>query len=179
MSEDTVISVIKETKSMLKGGSTLREALGKLGISYSKWKAICDKEGLKITAPRGKRAIVYTKERVKEVKRRLQKGEFLKDIAHDMGMDPRNLARYCRNNGIKLFSKAVLKDNYRRRDYSNAGRPSGQRQSKKVLKIQGKITAGLKDSEIAVEFGVTRQYANYLRNKMANKTIHPTQKMRG
>ncbi len=57
--------------------------------------------------------------------------------------------------------------------------PVGRGRVKKVLKIQGKITAGLKDSEIAVEFGVTRQYANYLRNKRDNKTIQPTKKMRG
>ncbi len=106
---------------------------------------------------------MYTKERVTEVKKRIRKGEYLKDVTHDMGMDPKNLARYCRNDGIKLFSKRALKDNYKRRG-------KARRTSEKALKIQDRVRAGLKDAEIAGEVGVTRQYVYYVRKKIVRGT---------
>lgn len=163
----TMNTEIEKVKSMLKSGITLREALDQLNISYSTWRKICKQEKIKIAIPRGKRATVYTHERVKEVKKRINKGEFLVDVASEMGMDSKNLSRFCRNNGIKLFTESTLKDNYARRNYSKAGRPKGQ--SEKTLKIKQRIISGFKDTEIANEIGVTRQYVNHIRKKMDNE----------
>jgi len=158
--------VISYVKSMLEAGSTLKEALEQVGISYNKWHAICRKEGIRIRVPQGKRPSVYTPERVAEVKRRVRRGEFLRDVAKDMGMDPKNLARYCRRNGIRLFTKQALRQNYKRRDYSKAGRGTNA-PSSKVVDIERYIAAGFSDSEIARELGVTRQYANHVRHRPA------------
>ncbi|MCP4489691.1 MAG: hypothetical protein GY820_20605 [Gammaproteobacteria bacterium] len=114
-------NIIRKVKSRIKNGSTLKEALAEINLNYRGWRSVCAEAGIKIEAPRGRKAVVYTLERTREVKKRIRNGEFLKDITRDMGMDSKNLARFCRNNGIKLFSKAALKANYKRRP--GGGRP--------------------------------------------------------
>jgi len=167
-----VSNLIKKVKSKLKKGLTLQSALEKVGISYYRWRVICANEGETVSLRRGKKATVYTMERVKEVKKRIKKGDFLKDICADMGMDSKNLARFCRNNGIKLFSKKALKRNYERRSKNRLSdkRKSG-RSSEKVMKIEAMIKKGIKDSAIAIEIGVTRQYANLIRKKMNERMM--------
>ncbi|MCP3687514.1 MAG: hypothetical protein GY784_03790 [Gammaproteobacteria bacterium] len=158
-----MLSIIRKVKSQLKKGSTLRAALQEVNLSYRGWQSICAEAGIKVVVPRGRVARVYTLERTREVKKRIRNGEFLRDITRDMGMDPKNLARFCRNNGIILFSKAALQENYKRR--ANGGRRKGP-PSESVVKIKTLIAKeGLKDAEIARRLGVTRQYINYLRHK--------------
>ncbi len=157
-----MLSIIRKVKSCLKKGSTLKEALEEVNLSYKSWRSVCTQAGIKVEVARGRKATVYTLERTREVKKRIRNGEFLKDITRDMGMDPKNLARFCRNNGIKLFSKAALKENYKRR--TRGGRRKGS-PSESVIKIKTLIAKGLKDAEIARSFGMTRQYINYIRHK--------------
>lgn len=114
-------ALVKRVKTALKKGRYLYEALAEEGISSNRWYRICESLDVKVPGPRGKIAKTYTPERVKEVKRRVNQGELLKDVAKDMGMDPRNLARYCRNNGITLFTKKALADNYKKRGQAMRG----------------------------------------------------------
>jgi hypothetical protein len=114
-------TIVKRVKASLKSGHYLYEALAEAGISSNRWYRICDSLEIKVPGPRGKIPTTYTPERVKQVKKRINSGELLKDVAKDMGMDPRNLARYCRNNGITLFSKKALADNYKKRGESMRG----------------------------------------------------------
>jgi len=157
-----VSSVPMTVKAMLEQGSTLGEALAELGIGYSRWRRLCEQEGVKIIVPQGKKPTTYTRERVREVQRRVRAGEYLKDVAGDMGMDPKNLARYCRNNGIKLFTKRALKDNYRRRG-------ENRKPGTKALAIRQKIQEGLNDAVIAKEIGASRSYVSQIRSKMAQE----------
>ena len=153
---------VKEITSKLNRGITLRSALNDAGISYNKWRSICDKEGVTVRVDRGKQAKVYTPERVKQVQKRIRNGEFLRDVAADMGMDPRNLARYCRNNGIQLFTKKALQENYKKRNYRN-------REGIKAHKIEKLINSGYKDVTISNKIGVTRQYVSLIRKRMNMK----------
>ena len=114
-------AIIRRVKAKLKKGNYLYEALADEGISSNRWYRLCDKLGVSVPGPRGKIAKTYTPERVKVVKKRVNSGEMLKDVAVDMGMDPRNLARYCRNNGIKLFTKKALANNYKMRGEAMKG----------------------------------------------------------
>jgi hypothetical protein len=96
-------------------GETQSQALEAIGCTYSRWTRIRDKAGIDLKLRKGKPAKIYTPERVRQVMARIKGGEFLCDICTDMGMDSRNLARYCRRNGIKLFTAEDLKKNYMRR----------------------------------------------------------------
>lgn len=158
------LQVIQSVKSKVRKGSSLSEALKELKISYTKWIHLRDAYGVKLALRRGKRAKVYTPERVTQVKKRINKGEFLRDVAKNMDMDPRNLARYCRNNGIQLFTKKALKENYQRRKKVGRGRGLGVR-----LQILGLINKGAKDAEIAKKLKVTRQYTNFVRQQAKDK----------
>lgn len=77
------------------------------------------KKGLK---KRGKVATVYTLAKVKIVKARVKKGEFVTEICKDLGMDDKNFWRFCRRQGIKIMTKALLKANYKRRDNSRTNK---------------------------------------------------------
>lgn len=114
-------AIVRRVKAMLKSGKYLYEALAEEGISSNRWYRICASLNVSVPGPRGKIATTYTPERVKQVKKRINNGELLKDVAKDMGMDPRNLARYCRNNGITLFTKKALADNYKKRGEAMRG----------------------------------------------------------
>lgn len=114
-------AIVKRVKAMLKNGKYLYEALAEEGISSNRWYRICSALNVSVPGPRGKIPTTYTPERVKIVKKRINSGELLKDVAKDMGMDPRNLARYCRNNGITLFTKKALAENYKKRGESMRG----------------------------------------------------------
>ena len=114
-------AIIRRVKAILKKGNYLYEALAEEGISSNRWYRICVNQNVKVQGPRGKIATTYTPERVKQVKKRINNGELLKDVAKDMSMDPRNLARYCRNNGITLFTKKALAQNYKMRGESMRG----------------------------------------------------------
>ena len=114
--------IIKQVKALIKKGSMLKEALEEVGISDNKWRSILREEGVTVSVPRSNSAKTYTPERVKLVKEQLKTGAYLKDICTDLGMDPRNLARYCRNNGIKLFTKKQIAENYKRRGQERLGK---------------------------------------------------------
>lgn len=77
--------------------------------------------GIVLKLKRHGQATNYTEERVQLVMERIKGGEFLRDIAFDLGMDPRSLARYCRRKGVSMFSADDLKKNYGRR--VGIGRP--------------------------------------------------------
>lgn len=134
-------------------------------MGYAKWYAICEEEGISgadIGIRAGVAARVYTKERVREVQRRLREGEFLREIASDMGMDSRNLARYCRRNGIQLFSKKTLQENYKRRKHTNSGRKKGQDLSARNEKIRNMLLKGIMGTEIAKKLGVSEDVVYYI-----------------
>jgi len=115
----------------------------------------------------GQRERVYSVERARAVKRRVNNGEYLKDVCADMGMDPKNFARFCRYNGIKIFTKKALKANYERRGQAQQGQPRSRNKkaSARTDKIENLIKKGKKDREISELIGVTRQYVNYLRRR--------------
>ena len=161
--------IIREVKAMLKRGATLQEALPEAGISYNKWRAICDEAGVVVAVPRGRKARTYTVERVREVKKRIRNGEFLRDICADMKMDTKNLARFCRNNGIILFSKAALKANYARRNYNSINSPRIKRSCKRIERVEAMLKRGLSTEKIATKVGISGSYVCHIRRKMAGK----------
>jgi adenylate kinase len=90
---------------------------------------------VKKAAARGRQAKVYTMEKVKIVKARVEKGEFINKICKDLGMDYKNFCRFCRKQGVKVMSKAQLKANYKNRDYSRSGRKAVKKAApKKAVK---------------------------------------------
>jgi len=105
---------------------------------------------------RGRVATVYTKEKAGIVRARVKKGEFVKTVCAELGMDYRNFCRFCRMQGIKIHTKATLKDNYRRR--AHGPRP-------KTLKIIKAIERGWSLDRIAKAFGVGTQYVRIVRSK--------------
>jgi len=113
--------IIAKVKAAFKKGAMLREALGEISVSDNRWRAILRQEGVSVSAPRSNSAKTYTPERVKEVKKRLKTGEYLKDVCEELGMDPRNLARYCRVNDITLFSAKQKAENYKKRGAARLG----------------------------------------------------------
>ena len=158
--------LIKFVKRQVKNGNTLQDSLLTHGVSDSQWRTILQKEGEVFSIPRrGRVATVYTKEKAKEAKRRIKTGEYLKDICADMGMDPRNFARYCRLNGIKIFTKVALKANYKRR--GEGPRVYTKRKpSKKYLAIVSLLKMGFKDSTVAIKAETTQQYVSLIRKRL-------------
>ncbi len=145
-------TIIKNIKTKLKEGAYLYQALADAGISANRWYRICKIHNAKVPGPRGKIATTYTPERVKEVKKRINKGELLKDVAKDMGMDPRNLARYCRNNGITLFSKKALAENYKKRGESMRGQKRKPYASRKGEPLKRQQVIELLEKGKAVDY---------------------------
>lgn len=97
------------------------------------------KKAVKKSRKRGRSAKVYTMEKVKIVKARVAKGEFINKICKDLGMDYKNFCRFCRKQGVKVMSKAQLKANYKNRDYSRSGRKASKKSApKKVAKKSSK-----------------------------------------
>lgn len=97
------------------------------------------KKAVKKSLKRGRSAKVYTMEKVKIVKARVAKGEFINKICKDLGMDYKNFCRFCRKQGVKVMSKAQLKANYKNRDYSRSGRKASKKSApKKVAKKSSK-----------------------------------------
>ena len=157
--------IITTVKKRLKAGGTLRGTLDEIGISYTKWRAICDEEGVTIKIPTGPKPKVYTLEKAKEVKRRVRAGEFVKDACADLGMNYENFCRFCRKAGIKVMTAKALKANYARRDYSRAGRQPGGRVSQQTKDIRKMIRRGKTNKQIAAATGVSWQYVQSLRKK--------------
>lgn len=87
------------------------------------------KKAVKKSLKRGRSAKVYTMEKVKIVKARVAKGEFINKICKDLGMDYKNFCRFCRKQGVKVMSKAQLKANYKNRDYSRSGRKASAKKA--------------------------------------------------
>ncbi|BCE01378.1 hypothetical protein [Marinicellulosiphila megalodicopiae] len=119
--------IISKVKAAFKNGAMLREALEQISITDNKWRAVLREEGITVSAPRANSAKTYTPERIKEVQKRLKTGEYLKDICQAMNMDPRNLARYCRVNGITLFTAKQKAENYKKRGASRLGSKNKKR----------------------------------------------------
>ncbi|MCJ8313790.1 MAG: hypothetical protein HRU38_16880 [Saccharospirillaceae bacterium] len=130
---------IAKVKAAFKKGAMLREALAQVEVSDNKWRAILREEGVSVSAPRSNSAKTYTPERVKEVQKRLKTGEYLKDVCEELGMDPRNLARYCRVNGITLFSAKQKADNYKKRGAARLG-SKNKKSSETAKKVSKKVT---------------------------------------
>lgn len=170
-------ALVKRVKAKLKSGNYLYQALADEGISSNRWYRICEKLEITVPGPRGKIATTYTPERVKVVKKRVNSGEMLKDVAADMGMDPRNLARYCRNNGIKLFSKKALAENYKMRGEAMRGqkrKPYSSRNGEplkrtKVIKLLAK---GKSVDYIEDNCDASRHYIYALRKEFSENRAH-------
>lgn len=122
--------VIKKVLKRVEEGSTLKIELPKHKLNSSQWYRILKEAGLSSSIARGRRARVYTLEKVDIVKARVKKGEFINKICKDLGMDYKNFCRFCRKEGVKVMSAAQLKANYKNRDYSRSGRKGA---SKKVV----------------------------------------------
>lgn len=163
--------VVKE----LKGGAYLKDALKKAKISYTKWRALTTKLKIKIKVPKGKKQITYNLERVKEVQKRIKQGQFLHEITKDMGMDPNNLARYCRYNGIKLFSKAAMAANYKRRVYKGGRRKGQKSRAPQVIKM---LEQGKPHTVIADKLKISRQYVSHIK-RQENEKAPATKKSKG
>lgn len=163
-------AIVKRVKAKLKSGGYLYQALADEGISSNRWYRLCEGLGVSVPGPRGKIATTYTPERVKEVKKRINNGELLKDVAKDMGMDPRNLARYCRNNGLTLFTKKALADNYKKRGESMRGQKrktytSRKGQPLKRLQVLKLLAKGKPVDYIAQHSDASRHYIYALRKE--------------
>lgn len=83
--------------------------LGRHRLRLSQWMRIRTQSGMVLKLNQHSQATNYTEERVQLVMERIEGGEFLRHIAVDLGMDPCNLARYCRRKGVSLFSAEDLK----------------------------------------------------------------------
>lgn len=130
VSKDVVKAILKKVE----GGSTLKVELPKNGMNTAQWYRALKDAGLASNISRGRRAQVYTTEKIKIVKARVAKGEFINQICSDLGMDYKNFCRFCRKQGVKIMTKALLKQNYKNRDYSNSGRKASKKSaSKKVI----------------------------------------------
>ena len=156
--------ILEWVKARISVGETLMVALAAIDCSYTKWARIYREAGIHIPYKRGKPAKTYTPDRVELVRQRIQNGEFLRDIARDLGMDSKNLARYCRRNGIQLFSDEDLKKNYLRRKKTTKGRKKDN--SPLVLAIKADILAGMKPRDIAKKHGVKVYKIHYLKRTL-------------
>ncbi len=160
----TVERVIRRVK----GRQSLKAALAAEGLSYALWRRETKGTDVGVPIKRGRVALTYTAERVQEVQRRLEQGEFLRDVCADMAMDPSNLSRWCRRRGIVLFSPEARRRNHAQRDYSNTGPSTLARRRELTKKIASLAGRGLTGREMARRAGCTRETARrYLRRLAA------------
>jgi transposase-like protein len=164
-------AIIKRVKAALSGGAYLYEILAAEGLSLNQWYRLCQQQGVKISATPGPAAVTYTPERVKIVKARINAGERLKDVAEELGLDPRNLARYCRQNGIQLFSERARQRSYQQRAAKMRGQlraPYKTRNGKPVKRpeIEKLLAQGMTIDEVALRCDVTAHYVYSLRKSL-------------
>lgn len=119
--------VIKAIMKKVENGSTYKIEIRKAGLNTAQWYRALNEYGIETNISRGRKAVVYTPEKVKIVRERVKKGEFINKICTDLGMDYKNFCRYCRKIGVKIMTKALLKQNYKNRDYSRSGRKAGKK----------------------------------------------------
>lgn len=159
--------MVKKVLRAKKTGISLIESLREYNLTYEKFRVIADKEGIDFVGKigSGKPATTYTIERARIVKKRLAKGEFLKDVCEDMGMDPRNMARWCRLNDFKMFTKKAMRDNYKRRG-ENPRSYKEREPSKKKTALIKHIKAGKTDKQAANFANSSIAYATVVRAQL-------------
>ena len=118
--------LIQKIIKKIEGGSRLNAELARNKISSPVWYRALRALNISARVTIERRPMVYTREKAEIVRARVKKGEFIKNICVDLGMEYMNFCRFCRRNGIKIMTKALLKENYKRRDYSNTG-PRGRK----------------------------------------------------
>jgi hypothetical protein len=154
----------RKIANLCKKGKPLRDVLKSLSIPYPEYDRFRRANNLPAVSSRRRPHRVYTLEKVRELKRRYKKGGFLSKLCAEMGMDYKNLCRFCRQQGIKLLDQEEMQENYERRDYSRAGRQSGTR-SDRTLKILADLEKGLPMAKIARKHRVSRQWVHYVKTR--------------
>ena len=153
----------ERVKSLVAEGWKVADALEEVGLSRAAYREQCRARGERLKVSR-----TYTPSRVAEVKRRVRAGELLKDVCADMGMDPKNLARWCRQHGVQLFSKKALRDNYARR---RKGRHVSFNAGSKMPMIVKRIQKGESNSAIAKALGITPSYVSMVRKQFESGAL--------
>lgn len=157
------VAKFDRVKSLVAEGWSVADALDQVGMSRTAFDAQRQKRGAHL-----RRSRTYTPSRVEEVKQRVRAGELLKDVCADMGMDPKNLARWCRKHGMKIFTKKALQENYSRRHRSKAKTFS---RGSKMPRIVKHIKNGESDVAIAKALDVTRSYVAWARKQLESGAL--------
>lgn len=135
VTKEMIVKVIKKIET----GSHLNVELPKIGISTSKWYKSLQALKFSTDTYSKHRPLVYTKVKAEIVRARVKKGEFIKDVCVELGMEYMNFCRFCRRNGIKIMTKALLKANYKRRGIMSLGKKKSKKKpTKKATKKRGK-----------------------------------------
>lgn len=132
--------IIKKIEKKVEEGSTYKAELKKAGIGLAKWYRAIRKFGPELDFKPGRKHRVYTPEKVKIVKERAMKGEYIYKICEDLGMDHKNFCRYCRQNGVKILTNELLKKlrNKRLQFQANLALSAKKTTSRKPVKAKAK-----------------------------------------
>lgn len=152
---------LKKVLKLKKEGKSVMKSLKAVGLEEYTYYRLCHEAGIPIRKNNLNRKRTYTMEVVEKVKKRIETGELLKDICATMGLDPRNLSRYCRINGVKLYNEKTFKLNY-----MNRVRPARHKDSKRPELIALLKKGDLNTKEIAKKMNVTIHYVNFLRAEL-------------
>jgi hypothetical protein len=152
---------LKKVLEQKKAGKPIMKSLKEIGLEQCTYYRLCHEAGIPIRKNNLKRKRTYTMDVVEKVKERIETGELLKDICATMGLDPRNLSRYCRINGVKLYNEKTFKLNY-----LNRVRPARHKDSKRPELIALLKDGSLSTTEIAKKMKVTTHYVSALRTEL-------------
>ena len=111
VTKEVVAKILKK----IEAGSHLYDELPKRGIALTQWYKSLQELNISTSAYTEHRKMVYTREKAEMVRARVKKGEFVSAVCAELGMEYMNFCRFCRRNGIKIMTKSLLKENYKRR----------------------------------------------------------------
>jgi transcriptional regulator len=152
---------LAQVLKLRKQGTRIGKALKETGLEHYTYYRLCHEAGIPRRKNNVKKGKTYTMEVVAKVKARIAKGEFLKDICPTMGLDSRNLARFCRINGEKLFDEETLKLNYSKRTHVPR-----HKNSKRIKIIELLNKGNLDNQAIAKKLNTSQAYVSIIKRKL-------------
>lgn len=173
------------------GKTTITALLKEHGILYPKFRKICESQGVRLRGHRGKVATTYTLDKYHIVKARIEKGEFVRDVVKELGMEYRNFCRFCRQQGLTIHTPETLKLNYSKRKMKTGkkvwkkkpGRkplPPGdpyKSNSKRTKEIVRMLEAGRHVSEIAAVLSCTKSNVYEVEEKLMRRGLKLPQRV--
>ena len=159
--------ILSKINKLRKEGMSLLHALEECKVDHHKYYQYARAGGIEIRNTC--RSRTYNKKVVKAVQKRIATGEYLKHVCKDMGLDPRNLSRFCRMHGILLYSPKAMALNNKLRGVDRRGSKHVRKiafiVTSRVPKILGMLFYGMEPEEIAIEFDVNVSYVTLVGNR--------------